>query len=131
MSWSQTLSQLSTEQQVCSPEAPRLLIPRKSSTQRKSSFLIDFGNLNFHQCKHKFLLPALRLIGTTFCLCIYYSATFGLILASELRTQRTAFLLQKCPLQGQENYNTRKGKGIMEEAKVIPHLSPLPASPDW
>lgn len=30
----------------------------------------DFGNLNFHQCKYKFLCSALRLIGTMFSRCL-------------------------------------------------------------
>lgn len=30
----------------------------------------DFGNLNFHQCKYKFLCSALRLIGTMFSHCL-------------------------------------------------------------
>lgn len=84
-------------------------------------FLIDFGNLNFHQCKYKSLYPALRLIGTIFSL---YVLSLCHILSHP-------GLWVKDPvnwLSSSRSSTSRPGKlekGIVEEAKVDPHQSPL------
>lgn len=44
----------------------------------------------------------------------------SLTLAVESRTQKMAFLVREVLLQGQEDYDTRKAKGITDEAKVTP-----------
>lgn len=101
--WAEATARSSSARSPGSPAARAAQNQRKVVLQENLLFSLTFGNLNFHQCKNKFLLPALRRIGTTFCLGLCRFATSGRILASESRTQRMAFLVREVLLQGQEN----------------------------
>ena len=107
-----------------SPEVHRLLVQRKINTQRKSFFFffrLTLGIWIFISANINLSIPALRLIDTIFSLCVL----------SLCHILSHPGLWVKDPvnwLSSSRSSTERPGKlekGIVEEAKVDPHHSPL------